>query len=123
VAVTNEPTEQDRDRELGRSFRRAVFDQQQWEEHRSAKRYARHFFGILTSRIVRGLLGPCVYVGSLCFSVCTYHTLLDMHALQWLAPDVRAAPTARHSHAPPHCVLCCFTSHAYPACCVGCRSM
>jgi hypothetical protein len=65
-----------------------VFDNARWAEHRSTSRYFRYLDKLFTSRIVRGLLGPMAYTASLCTSVGVYHTLLDYHVLQQLAPDV-----------------------------------
>jgi hypothetical protein len=45
--------------------------------------------GIISSRIVLGLLKPMLYVASISLLVCTYHSLVDAAILQQLAPWVR----------------------------------
>lgn len=77
----------DAEREVGRRYRRVVFDLPRWEEHRSTQRYMRYMDRLLTSRIAIGLLGPMSYVASLCISVGTYHTLIDQDFIQQLAPN------------------------------------
>ncbi|GBF88612.1 hypothetical protein Rsub_01327 [Raphidocelis subcapitata] len=89
--------ESDLDREKGRSYRRTVFYQQEWRNHRSITRYFRHMDGILTSRIVRGLLPPLVCVLLSSYLVCVYETLwlegtLDS-LVPWMPwPDVAVSP-------------------------------
>jgi hypothetical protein len=46
------------------------------------------FAGIISSRIVLGLLKPMLYVASISLLVCTYHSLVDAAILQQLAPWV-----------------------------------
>ncbi|KAF6265287.1 Bestrophin, RFP-TM, chloride channel-domain-containing protein [Scenedesmus sp. NREL 46B-D3] len=58
-----------------------VFDHEQWASHRSTSRYFRHARGLLTSRIVRGLWSPLVYVGAISLAVCSYEHLLLQEAL------------------------------------------
>lgn len=53
-----------------------VFDHDQWASHRSTSRYFRHARGLFTSRIVRGLASPLLYVGAISLVVCSYEQLL-----------------------------------------------
>jgi hypothetical protein len=53
-----------------------VFDHDQWASHRSTSRYFRHARGLFTSRIVRGLWSPLMYVGAISLVVCSYEQLL-----------------------------------------------
>jgi len=80
---TRAHTESDVDREKGRSFRRTVFYKKDWEQHRSIVRYFQNIDGILTSRIVRGLLPPlaCVLVSS--YMVCLYEELWQVRLPWW----------------------------------------
>jgi hypothetical protein len=52
-----------------------VFDAEQWANHRSTKRYARHVKGILTSRIAVGLRTPLLYVVGISLAVCCYQNV------------------------------------------------
>ena len=49
-----------------------VFDFNRWETHRSTSRYLRHMQGLPTSRLVRGLAGPLLYVLGVATAVCAY---------------------------------------------------
>ncbi|WIA10104.1 hypothetical protein OEZ85_010311 [Tetradesmus obliquus] len=66
----------DEEKEDARKFRRTVFDHDQWASHRSTSRYFRHARGLFTSRIVRGLASPLLYVGAISLVVCSYEQLL-----------------------------------------------
>lgn len=46
--------------------------------------------GIISSRIVLGLLKPMLYVAGISLAVCSYHSLADAAILTRLAPWVRA---------------------------------
>jgi hypothetical protein len=50
--------------------------------------------GIISSRIVLGLLKPMLYVASISLLVCMYHSLADAAILQQLAPWVGQAVSA-----------------------------
>jgi hypothetical protein len=58
-----------------------VFDHDQWASHRSTSRYFRHAKGLFTSRIVRGLWSPLVYVGAISLAVCSYEQLVLLGAI------------------------------------------
>lgn len=81
-------SEGDIDREKGREYRRTVFYKKNWEEHRSVTRYFRHMDGILTSRIVRGLLPPLVCVLMSSYLVCLYEELWQEGTLDVFVPFI-----------------------------------
>lgn len=61
-----------------------VFGHPEWAAHRSTNRYFRHTKGLLTSRIVRGLVGPLLYVGLISLAVSTYELMLNNGTLaEW----------------------------------------
>jgi hypothetical protein len=64
-----------RRREKGRDFRRTVFYASDWQLHRSITRYFTNMSGILSSRIVRGLLPPLVCVLLTSYCLCVYEEL------------------------------------------------
>eukprot|EP00878_Enallax_costatus_P036382 GHUV01040848.1.p1 GENE.GHUV01040848.1~~GHUV01040848.1.p1 ORF type:complete len:202 (+),score=2.55 GHUV01040848.1:166-771(+) len=75
-------------KECSRKFRRTTFDHDQWAQHRSTGRYWRHLkSGLLSSRIVRGLAAPLIYVGAISFAVVSYETALKDGVL----PDLSGA--------------------------------
>jgi hypothetical protein len=98
-----------------------VFDSVRWQQHRSTSRYFRYLDRLLTSRIIRGLFGPMSYVASLCTTVGVYHTLLDWHVLQQLAPDVSQSVGAqlRQQHARGVGLAGLVCSSAPSGCCVA----
>lgn len=61
-----------------RKYRRTVFDFKKWKEHRSTDRYVRHMGSMLSSRMVRGLAPPLLYIFGVAAFVCAYNTAVQV---------------------------------------------
>ncbi|KAL3146980.1 hypothetical protein ABBQ38_014948 [Trebouxia sp. C0009 RCD-2024] len=89
--------DRDFDKEGSRLYKRTVFTFDNWAAHRSTKRYGRHIYTILGSRIVRGLLQPVLTVMGLASAVATYETLRQMGYLPAFAPGLSIETNAPFS--------------------------
>ncbi|KAL3146981.1 hypothetical protein ABBQ38_014949 [Trebouxia sp. C0009 RCD-2024] len=89
--------DRDFDKEGSRVYKRTVFTFGNWAAHRSTKRYGRHIWTILGSRIVRGLLQPLLVVTGIAAAVATWETLREMGYLPASAPGLSIETNAPFS--------------------------
>lgn len=100
---------------------------QKWKEHRSTDRYVRHMGSMLSSRMVRGLAPPLLYIFGVAAFVCAYNTAVQLGVFPYALPELKmsnngarcaaaaaarpplAAPPARCRRAP-----CCARRRGTP---------
>ncbi|GBF91181.1 hypothetical protein Rsub_04850 [Raphidocelis subcapitata] len=78
--------------EESRSYRRTVFSFQQWQKHRSNRRYLHHLSTLAASRIVRGVLPPVMVVSAFATFVSVYHWLHAAGRLAECLPPLPVVP-------------------------------
>jgi ion channel-forming bestrophin family protein len=67
----------DEEKEISRTFRRAVFDFDYWANHRSTARYFFHIATLPTSRIIRSLAPPIAWCMFVAAAISLDHTLVQ----------------------------------------------
>ncbi|KAL3690386.1 hypothetical protein R1sor_016695 [Riccia sorocarpa] len=71
----------DEQKEIGMRTRRAFYKSEDWVEHRSSKRHARHFFKSFSSRVIISLIPPVLSVTLIATVIAVYNSAVESHLL------------------------------------------
>ncbi|KAL2610543.1 hypothetical protein R1flu_029116 [Riccia fluitans] len=71
----------DDQKEVGMRTRRAFYKSDDWVEHRSSKRHARHFLSSFSSRVIIALIPPVTSVTLIATIIAVYNSAVENHLL------------------------------------------
>ncbi|KAL3700275.1 hypothetical protein R1sor_018297 [Riccia sorocarpa] len=71
----------DEQKEIGMKTRRAFYKSQDWVQHRSSKRHARHFLSSFSSRVTIALIPPVTSVTLIATIIAVYNSAVENHLL------------------------------------------